>query len=87
MIEAVACGTPVVSTDCPSGPKEILENGRLGKLVPVGDVKALASEIRKALTLGYSTPSLDSIHTRFSEESCVRKYRELIDAEVAAVDT
>ena len=87
LIEALACGTPVVSTDCPSGPKEILENGRLGQLVPVGDVKALASEIRKAFTLGHSTPSLDSIHTRFSEESCVREYRELIDAEVAAIDT
>jgi glycosyltransferase involved in cell wall biosynthesis len=42
IIEALACGCPVVSTDCPSGPSELLEGGRFGTLVPVGDDEALA---------------------------------------------
>ena len=49
LLEAMACGTPVVATNCPSGPDEILEGGRYGALVPVGDASALAAGILKAL--------------------------------------
>jgi glycosyltransferase involved in cell wall biosynthesis len=49
IIEALGCGTPVVSTDCPYGPREILQGGRYGTLVPVGDAAAMASAIEAAL--------------------------------------
>lgn len=49
LVEAMACGTRLVSTDCPAGPAEILEGGKWGKLVPVGDWQALAQAINEAL--------------------------------------
>jgi len=49
IVEAMAAGTPVVATDCPSGPREILKDGRLGRLVPVNDVDAMAQAITHML--------------------------------------
>ncbi len=78
LIEAMACGCPVVSTDCPSGPSEILENGRFGRLVPVGDTRAMAAAIKATLD---DPPNRDSLRTRarmFSRESAVAEYEALM---------
>jgi glycosyltransferase involved in cell wall biosynthesis len=61
LIEALACGTPVVSTDCPSGPAEVLDNGRFGPLVPVGDAAALARAIEGVLD---NPPAAQSLRAR-----------------------
>ena len=61
LIEALACGCPVVSTDCPSGPAEILENGKYGPLVPVGDDVALADAICSVLN---TPPNRDWLRAR-----------------------
>ncbi len=69
LIEAMACGCPVVSTDCPSGPSEILDGGRFGALVPVGEAETMAKAI--LATLG-STPSRTQLIERAREFSLDR---------------
>lgn len=51
LIQALACGTKAVSTNCPTGPAEILDNGNFGILVPVGDYEKMAVAIEKSLTI------------------------------------
>lgn len=66
LIEAMACGCPVVSTRCPSGPEEILANGRYGTLVPVGDEEALTAAMLSTLS---SPPAVELLKQRAREYS------------------
>ena len=74
LIEALACGTPVVATDCPYGPREILEGGRWGALVPVGDAPALAQAIDAALRDPLPGAALKRAAERYSVEQSTRSY-------------
>jgi glycosyltransferase involved in cell wall biosynthesis len=57
IVEALSLGTPIISTDCPSGPREVLADGKYGKLVPVDDHHALAAAIITTLTTNILRPS------------------------------
>jgi glycosyltransferase involved in cell wall biosynthesis len=82
LIEALSFGVPVVSTDCPSGPAEILEQGRRGRLVPVGDTRALALAMDAALSDKADREFLKRRAADFAPEIAARKYLELLGIEV-----
>lgn len=78
LIEAMAAGTTLVSTNCPSGPCEILENGRLGHLVPVGDSESLAKAMLQALDNPMNPHKLKSAATRFRSDEIAKQYLRLM---------
>lgn len=77
LIEAMACGCPVVSTDCPSGPNEILQGGKYGYLVPVNDVPAMAQAIEAVLRGNRRMPTAEWLE-QYRIESVGRRYREAL---------
>ncbi|EKQ67879.1 glycosyltransferase [Leptolyngbyaceae cyanobacterium JSC-12] len=79
LIEALACGCQVISTDCPHGPDEILMSGKYGRLVPVGDIQALANAMEQTIN---SSVNLDLTKSRlqmFSVEKAVSEYMEAMN--------
>lgn len=78
LVEALACGCPVVSTDCPSGPAEILDRGIYGPLVPVGDEQALAKAILSVLQCPIDRARLRARAAIFSLDAAVDRYLEII---------
>ena len=80
LIEALASGSRIVSTDCPSGPREILDGGRYGRLVPVGDAAALARALEAALEDDTPLPGPES-WAPYELDTIVEQYRRLLTGE------
>ena len=78
LVESMACGTPVVSTDCVAGPAEILEDGKYGRLVPVGDERALAEAILATLENPPQASLLRRRAADFSVERIGEQYLEVL---------
>jgi glycosyltransferase involved in cell wall biosynthesis len=78
LIEAMALSTPVVATACGAGPREILDQGRLGPLVPPGDAEALALALAKTLTNPPDPRLLREGAQRYDASINAERYRQLM---------
>lgn len=78
LTEAMAVGVPVVSTDCRSGPRELLDGGRHAPLVPVGDVDALAAAMIKVLDAPPDPQTLQSAVAEYRSEISARRYMDVL---------
>lgn len=78
VLEALALGRPIVSSDCRSGPAEILMGGRYGRLVPVGDAKAMARAILDSLAAGPNRSADASALARFDADRIVDAYLDVV---------
>ena len=82
LLEAMALGRPVVATDCPTGPAEVLEGGRLGRLVPVGDADALAVALAATLAGDHAPASaLRAAAERHRLPDVADRYLEILGLE------
>ena len=77
LIQAMACGARVVSTDCPTGPREILDHGKWGQLVPVGDACALSKAMDQSLHAP-PPPDMSAHLARYRPERIVQAYEEVL---------
>ena len=77
LIEAIACGCNVISTDCPSGPAEILGADFSHRLVPLGDPQQLARGIDEALQNPLSPQQMRDLASRFEFTTAARQYMQL----------
>jgi glycosyltransferase involved in cell wall biosynthesis len=78
LLEALACGTSVVATDCPNGPSEMLENGKYGPLVPIGDPESMAKAIEDVLDNPIQSDVLMRRAADFSVEIIGEQYVDLL---------
>ncbi len=77
-VEAMAFGTPVIATDCPYGPSEILENGKYGTLVPTGNAKALAEAIQTTASDPVDETLLYHRASDFHIENIATEYEQIL---------
>ncbi|MBK1725630.1 glycosyltransferase [Halorhodospira neutriphila] len=77
LAEALGVGARVVATDCPSGARDILDGGRYGHLIPVGDTQALRYAIKRVLDGDYPSYDVTEAVSRFTDEYVARQYLEV----------
>jgi len=77
LIQAMACGAPVIATDCESGPREILQGGRFGRIVRVGDAEGMAAAIEAVLSEA-RRPVNDDAWRPYTQTAAVDQYLSVL---------
>ncbi len=78
LVEAMMCGCTPVSTDCPTGPREVLQDEKYGYLVPMHDPQAMAEGIKKALENPISPEKLAEGVKAFTEDEVFSQYKKVL---------
>lgn len=78
LVEAMMCGCTPVATDCPTGPREVLQEGKAGYLVPVSDAQAMASAIVEAISTPVPARILENAIAEFTVDKVLDKHFELL---------
>jgi glycosyltransferase involved in cell wall biosynthesis len=79
LVEALACGCSIVSTDCPTGPREVLKDGKIGTLVPVRSPQAMADAIFETLNRERDDSLLEDAILPFTEDQVVRAHQRILN--------
>lgn len=79
LVEALYCGTKVISSNCPTGPSQILLNGEVGELFEVGNVKELINKLEIIFNKEYKKDKIEETLNRYTKENFIRNFRMVIE--------
>src|SRR5205814_246349 len=79
LVEAMVCAAPVIATDCPSGPHEILQDGEIAPLVPVDDARALGHTLLATLLAPPDTSRARARAQAFSVTAAAQQYLDALE--------
>ena len=82
LLEAMACGCPIVATDCPTGVRELLEDGQIGMVVPVSDVSAMAQAMLAALSEVPNRAALRAKASQHDRKAALDRYVAIFKYEI-----
>ena len=79
LVEALFCGTKVISSDCPTGPSQILLNGEAGELFEVGDIEGLLKKLQNINNKEFDKNKINNSLSRYTKENFIKNFRKVIE--------